>query len=90
MRQALRRGQEGFPDLGQRGRGQIHSHALLDNPHGHHQRPRSLSLPGIRIGERWEETGRGHRAVFEKPGNRIKVRLLSTDAHYLSKNPDAI
>ena len=43
----------------------IHGHALLDNPHGHHQRPRSLSLPGIRIGERWEETGRGHRSVLK-------------------------
>ena len=48
VRQTLRRRQEGFPDLGQRGRRQ----AVLDRQDGHDQRARPLPLPRVHPRER--------------------------------------
>lgn len=68
VRQALRRRQEGFPDLGQRGRRQARRQAVLDHQDGHNQRDRPLPLPRVRPRERWEE---GDLPVLEGPRNPL-------------------
>ena len=65
MRQALRRRQEGFPDLG------AHRQAVLDYQDGHNQRARPLPLPRIRPRERREEADRGDPPVLEGPRNPL-------------------
>ena len=78
MRQALRRRQEGFPDLGQRGRRQARRQAVLDRQDGHDQRARPVPLPRVRPRERREEADRGDPPVLEGPRNP----LISTKAGF--------
>ena len=71
VRQALRRRQEGFPDLGQRGRRQTRRQVVLDRQDGHNQRARPVPLPRVRSRERREEADRDDPPVLEGPRNPL-------------------